>query len=72
MLFRSLNAEHGLAVLAAGGKRARTMNLDAYAGQAGQTEGFWMSFHELVGDYPWLVKRMVAVPATATREAPLS
>ena len=65
-----LNAEHGLAVLAAGGKRARTMNLDAYAGQAGQTEGFWMSFHELVGDYPWLVKRMVAVRALAAGQEP--
>jgi Zn-dependent protease with chaperone function len=57
------NAEHGLAVLAAGGKRARTMNHLAYVDQSRQTEGFWMSFHELVGDYPWLVKRMAAVRA---------
>jgi Zn-dependent protease with chaperone function len=59
------NAEHGLAVLAAGGKRARTMNHRAYVDQSRQTEGFWMSFHELVGDYPWLVKRMAAVRALA-------
>jgi Zn-dependent protease with chaperone function len=59
------NAEHGLAVLAAGGKRALTMNNSAYVDQARQTEGFWMSFHELVGDYPWLVKRMAAVRALA-------
>jgi Zn-dependent protease with chaperone function len=59
------NAEHGLAVLAAGGKRALTMNNRAYIDQARQTEGFWMSFHELVGDYPWLVKRMAAVRALA-------
>jgi Zn-dependent protease with chaperone function len=58
-----LNAEHGLAVLAAGGKRARTLNTQAYIDQSHQTEGFWMSFHELVGDYPWLVKRMAAVRA---------
>jgi Zn-dependent protease with chaperone function len=58
-----LNAEHGLAVLAAGGPRARMMNHRAYVDQARQTEGFWMSFHELVGDYPWLVKRMAAVRA---------
>lgn len=57
------NAEHGLAVLAAGGKRARTMNHGAYVAQSRQTEGFWMSFHELVGDYPWLIKRMAAVRA---------
>jgi Zn-dependent protease with chaperone function/type II secretory pathway pseudopilin PulG len=65
-----VNAEHGLAVLAAGGKRARTMNVDAYAGQASHTEGFWMSFHELVGDYPWLVKRMAAVRALAAGQEP--
>ena len=46
------------------------MNLDAYTGQASQTEGFWMSFHELVGDYPWLVKRMVAVRALAAGQEP--
>lgn len=59
------NAEHGLAVLAAGGKRARMMNNQAYVDQARHTEGFWMSFHELIGDYPWLVKRMAAVRALA-------
>lgn len=45
--------------------RARMMNHRAYVDQASQTEGFWMSFHELVGDYPWLVKRMAAVRALA-------
>jgi Zn-dependent protease with chaperone function len=59
------NAEHGLAVLAAGGKRARMMNKQAYVDQARHTEGFWMSFHELIGDYPWLVKRMAAVRSLA-------
>lgn len=57
------SAERGLAVLAAGGKRARSLNTEAYIEQSRQTEGFWMSFHELVGDYPWLVKRMAAVRA---------
>lgn len=65
-----LNAEHGLAVLAAGGKRARTLNTQAYIDQSHQTEGFWMSFHELVGDYPWLVKRMAAVRALAAGQEP--
>jgi Zn-dependent protease with chaperone function/Tfp pilus assembly major pilin PilA len=65
-----LNAEFGLAALAAGGRRWRTMNKSAYIEQARETEGFWMSFHELVGDYPWLVKRMAAVRALAAgREA---
>jgi Zn-dependent protease with chaperone function/type II secretory pathway pseudopilin PulG len=66
-----LNAEHGLAVLAAGGKRARTLNTQAYIDQSEQTEGFWMSFHELVGDYPWLVKRMAAVRALAAGQEPI-
>jgi hypothetical protein len=39
------------------------MNKQAYVEQARHTEGFWMSFHVLVGDYPWLVKRMAAVLA---------
>lgn len=60
-----LNAEFGLAALAAGGRRWRTMNKTAFIEQARETEGFWMSFHELVGDYPWLVKRMAAVRALA-------
>jgi Zn-dependent protease with chaperone function/Tfp pilus assembly major pilin PilA len=65
-----LNAEFGLAALAAGGRRWRTMNKTAFIEQARETEGFWMSFHELVGDYPWLVKRMAAVRALAAgREA---
>jgi Zn-dependent protease with chaperone function/Tfp pilus assembly major pilin PilA len=60
-----VNAEFGMAALAAGGKRWRTMNKSAYIEQSRETEGFWMSFHELVGDYPWLVKRMAAVRALA-------
>jgi Zn-dependent protease with chaperone function/Tfp pilus assembly protein PilE len=64
-----VNAEHGLAVLAAGGKRGRGLNAQAYVDQS-RTEGFWMSFHELVGDYPWLVKRMAAVRALAAGREP--
>jgi Zn-dependent protease with chaperone function/type II secretory pathway pseudopilin PulG len=65
-----VNAEHGLAVLAAGGKRGRGLNAQAYVDQSRQTEGFWMSFHELVGDYPWLVKRMAAVRDLAAGREP--
>ncbi|QDQ26289.1 M48 family metalloprotease [Chitinimonas arctica] len=55
------DAAHAVAVLAAGGKHAKVMDHDAYVGQTIETSGFWMSFHELVGDYPWLVKRLHAV-----------
>ena len=65
-----LNAEFGLATLAAGGRRWRTMNKSAFIEQARETEGFWMSFHELVGDYPWLVKRMASVRALAAGREP--
>ena len=59
------SAEQGLAVLAAGSRRARDMNKAAFVAQSHHCEGFWMSFHELVADYPWLVKRMAAVRALA-------
>jgi len=64
------DAAVGLAVLAAGPSRWSKVDVQAYAGQSAETGGFWMSFHELVGDYPWLVKRMEHVKARATRSAP--
>ncbi|ELX12279.1 peptidase M48 family protein [Janthinobacterium sp. HH01] len=60
------SAQVGLAALAAGGKRWRQMNASGYAAQARASSGFWMSFHELVADYPWLVKRMAVVRALAS------
>ncbi len=59
------SAQFGLAALAAGGKRWRTMSKSNYILQARETGGFWMSLHELTSDYPWLVKRMAAVKALA-------
>ena len=59
------SAQVGLAALAAGGKRWRQLSVSNYTAQAQQSSGFWMSFHELVGDYPWLVKRMAVVRALA-------
>lgn len=59
------SAQLGLAALAAGGKRWRQMNVAHYSAQAEETSGFWMSFHELVSDYPWLVKRMAVMRGLA-------
>jgi Zn-dependent protease with chaperone function len=59
------SAQAGIAALAAGPRRWRQMSAGSYAAQAQYTSGFWMSFHELVADYPWLVKRMAAVRALA-------
>lgn len=54
-----------LAAIAAGDSRWQTINIDAYVGQVADTNGFWMSFNELTGDYPWLTKRMATSLAMA-------
>ena len=62
------DAVMGLAALAAGGKRWRTLSKDSYVAQTHATSGFWMSFHELIGDYPWLTKRLAAINALAAKQ----
>jgi Tfp pilus assembly major pilin PilA len=62
------DAEIGLAVLATGGGRARTLDVAAYERQVDSTGGFWMSFHEYCSDYPWLTKRMARIRAAARNE----
>ena len=52
------DALHGVAVLAAGGHAANQLDVAHYAAQSETSGGFWMSLHELVGDYPWLTKRV--------------
>lgn len=64
------DALRGMAALAAGHERWRMVNLAQYAEQAGRSGGFWMSFHELTGDYPWLSKRMAWLAALAEEQSP--
>lgn len=52
------HAARAIAALAAGGDRWQQLDVKAYLEQAGQSSGFWMSFHELTGAYPWLTKRV--------------
>lgn len=52
-----------IAAIAAGDTRWKTINVDAYINQVQATNGFWMSFNELTGDYPWLTKRMATAVA---------
>lgn len=59
------SAQAGLAALAAGSKRWRTINTKSYTEQIRETSGFWMSLYELVSDYPWLTKRLHAMNAAA-------
>jgi Zn-dependent protease with chaperone function len=51
----------GLGVLASGGERLIQLNTPAFIEQQGQSGGFWMSYHELTNDYPWLCKRIAHV-----------
>jgi len=60
----------GLSALAAGGKRWKSLAVTEYAAQTAETGGFWMSFHELVSDYPWLVKRVERLAARAQGRPP--
>jgi Zn-dependent protease with chaperone function/competence protein ComGC len=64
------DACYGLAALAAGGERWQTLSTEHYVSQTDATSGFWMSFHELIGDYPWLVKRMEKVRAKGNAAVP--
>lgn len=57
------DAIYGLAALSAGGKRWKNLDIQSYISQAEITGGFWMSFNELIADYPWLVKRMARIVA---------
>ncbi|MBF0142490.1 MAG: pilin [Magnetococcales bacterium] len=51
-------ALRGLAALATGGKRWKSLDLGEYVDQIALLKGFWGSLHELLGDYPPLVKRV--------------
>lgn len=55
------SATRALSVLAAGDRRWKTINANAYIAQTSQTSGFWMSINELTADYPWLCKRVARV-----------
>ena len=52
-----------LAAISAGDTRWKSINTEAYIAQRAETTGFWMSFHELTGDYPWMTKRMATALA---------
>jgi Zn-dependent protease with chaperone function len=46
------SAAHALAALSAGAKRWAKLDAGSYLRQSAGTNGFWMSFHELVAGYP--------------------
>lgn len=54
-------AARALGALAAGSKRWQSLSISNFRKQAHHSKGFWMSFHELTGSYPWLTKRVTRV-----------
>ncbi|WP_308340334.1 M48 family metalloprotease [Variovorax sp. ZS18.2.2] len=52
------SAPRALVALAAGAQQWRNVDLQRYADQSAGNSGFWASFHELIGGYPWLTKRV--------------
>ncbi|MEM1264203.1 MAG: pilin [Pseudomonadota bacterium] len=52
-----------LAAISAGDSRWKDLNASSYLSQIDVTREFWMSFHELTNDYPWLTKRMASALA---------
>jgi Zn-dependent protease with chaperone function len=55
------NAGRALAALAAGRERWKNLDIEQFSEQVRETSGFWMSFHELIAGYPWLIKRVARV-----------
>jgi Zn-dependent protease with chaperone function/Tfp pilus assembly protein PilE len=54
-----------LAVLGTGGEKLSQVNLARFIDQQRYTSGFWMSYHELTNDYPWLCKRLAHIAAVS-------
>ncbi len=67
---RPNDALRSLAALAAGGQRWKALDLVRFQEQAQISGGFWMSFNELTGGYPWLTKRAAWVAALAEDHEP--
>jgi type II secretory pathway pseudopilin PulG/Zn-dependent protease with chaperone function len=62
-----------LTVLGSGGEQLTHVNVDELIDQQRDSNGFWMSYHELTSDYPWLVKRLghlASVSGGATHAPP--
>lgn len=57
------SAQRGLLAIATGRSRLQATHVPAFAAQTAATSSFWMSFHEIIGDYPWLTKRVAEVTA---------
>lgn len=64
-------AVDAVAVLAVGHTRWKSLDRQQWLHQVKFTGGFWMSFHELTNDYPWLTKRLAHLLRARGGEAPV-
>ncbi|MDB5969306.1 MAG: peptidase [Hydrocarboniphaga sp.] len=64
------DARIALAALVAGHTQRKHIDLAAFGQQRRESGGFWMSYHELIGGYPWLSKRVAAIESLAHGEEP--
>lgn len=64
-------SSRALAVLAAGGKAGRRVNLDAFVEQVSETGRFWMAIYELNASHPYLSKRVAALRAAKGLSTPV-
>ena len=58
-------SSRALAILAAGRRAGRTLNLDVFVEQRLETGGFWMAVYELNSTHPYLSKRIAALRETS-------
>jgi len=64
-------SSRALAILAAGGRAGRRVNLDMFVEQVTETGRFWMAIFELNASHPFLSKRVAAL-RTSTGQRPVA
>jgi len=64
------DAVAALSAIVAGDTRWKDIDVEAYLEQVQETDGFFMSLNEFVGEYPWLCKRMAWVLALRQDKTP--
>jgi Zn-dependent protease with chaperone function len=57
------DTQAALGVLGSGAEKLAALNMTEFMQQREASGGFWMSFHELTSDYPWLCKRLANATA---------
>lgn len=63
------SAVKAMSALIVGATRWKTLNVDALLKQTKLMGGFWMSYHEIVSDYPWTVRRVANLVGDKAKSA---